>query len=220
MKTRLQTTSIFFLILSLFILSCGLVSKATVTPVNPDLPPASQESQPVVTPEETATSTAVSHPGSYAPFGVYIYQDGNFGSGLSMGGFAGDHHLEVEYSGVICSLDKPFTLTDPDGDYEVFQFTPSGPDAGSVSISGGWVLQRAVQDGEGVTDGGLYTVEDSTIDPNILAGNLGLHIITSPDCNSPTDIVLSFRLPNEGCFQHDSSIYISPVETTTECAQP
>jgi hypothetical protein len=222
LKTKLQTTKIFLTILVIFILGCGPVSKVISTPTETDLPLATQvnqDIQPVVTPDETATSTVASHPGSYAPFGVYIYQDGAFGSGLSMGVTAGSHHLEVEYSGVICSLDKPFTLTDPNGNYEVFQFTPSSPGAGTVSISGGWVLKRAVLNGEGVTDGGNYTVEDNTSDPNILIANLGLHIITGPACSSPTDIALSMRLPNEGCFPHDTSIYLKPVETTG-CTQP
>jgi len=223
MKTKLRIPLIFFLILSIFILSCSLVSPATATPVNSDLPPAGQESQAVVTPEETAASTATSHPGSYAPFGLLMNKDfgplpnnSDFGLGPLGSEGAGEIGMEVGFSGAVCSLEQAFTLTDPDGDFGVLQFTPSGPGAGSVNISGGWVLAR--QFGEAIKTEGNYTVEDSQGNANILEGNLGLHITTGADCWGSAEL-LTLRAPNEGCFPQDSWIYLTPLETT-ECGQP
>jgi len=212
MKTKLQTTKIYLIVLSLFILGCRLLSEGIATPADADLPPTDQESQPVVTPEEeTEAITAPAHPGFFTPFGTYSYEGGVI-TGTGIGG-----PYEVEYSGTICSLEQPFTLTELTGTYSELQFTPSGAgEAGSVSISGGWMLERS---SEGYTDEGNYTVADNQSDPSILEGNLGLHIITSPECLSPTDPVAGLRTPTQGCFPGDSWIYLTPLETT-ECAQP
>ena len=210
MKRKLQTTKIFFIVLSVFILGCSLLNEAIATPADADLPQGNQESQPAVTPEEeTSGSASSSHPGSYAPFGTYSYEGGVI-TGTGLGG-----PYEVEYSGAICSLDQPFTLTELRGTYGELQFTPGGLDAGSVSISGGWMLERSI---DNYVDKGNYTVEDNQSDPTILEGNLGLHIITAPDCLHSTD-PLAFRTPNQGCFPLDSWIYLSPHETT-ECSSP
>jgi hypothetical protein len=207
MKTKLQTTKIYLIVLSLFILGCRLLSDGIATPADTDLPQTDQESQPVVTPEETAASTSPSHPGFYEPFGVLMNAD--FSNSTTMdfriSGSAG--HFEIDLSGAVCSLDQPFTLTDPDGYFGVLQFTPNGPGAGSVIISGGRILEY-FGDNEG-----NYTVEDSQTNANILEGNLGLHITTTPACWE------MMTPPGAGCFPQDSWIFLTPLETT-ECGQP
>jgi hypothetical protein len=47
---------------------------------------------------------------------------------------------EMVYSGVICSLEQPFKVEDTSPYYAfTIQFTPSGPQAGSFSLSGTWI---------------------------------------------------------------------------------
>jgi hypothetical protein len=66
---------------------------------------------------------------------------------------ASGQQLEMTYSGVICSLEQPFTVvsTSPVYSFDI-NSTPSGPQAGSFTISGTWF-------GVGPMDGGgTYTV--------------------------------------------------------------
>lgn len=225
MKTKLQTTKIFLIVLSLFILGCRLLSEGIATPADADLLQTDQESQVIVTPEETHTATPLpSRSSPYTPFGLLMNTDfvpfpnnRDFGLGSSGSEGGGNIGLEVGLSGAVCSLEQPFTLTDADGDFGVLQFTPTGPGAGTVSISGGWILEREfgvdITIGDDITIEGAYTVENNQNNSNILEGNLGLHVITSPACFE------DMRLPNMGCFPLDSWIFLTPLETT-ECAQP
>lgn len=213
MKIRLQSPAIFFLILGFFILSCGPASQVLETPANTDLPLASEESPVIVTPEATSTTTSPSHPGFYAPFGLLMNKDFGPPNKLDFGvcSYCDDIVIdEVDFSGDVCSLEQPFALTDPDGDFGVLEFTPTNAESGSVTISGGWVLERS---SGGYTIEGNYTVEDSQTNASIPEGNLGLHITTPSSCFD------AMKNGAQGCFPLDSWIYLTPLETT-ECGSP
>jgi hypothetical protein len=79
---------------------------------------------------------------------------------LRCGYRASGHSGELDFSGVICDLEKPFTVSGSVINYQ-FQFTPSSPTAGTVKITAA---------GMSVTElgGGTYTIEGAdTENPKI-----------------------------------------------------
>ncbi len=220
-KMNKKVVRLSFAVIVLMLASCSPVSQALVTPANPDLAPASTPtftpppaSTPTFTPPPADTPTAKPLPtdtltptspssqsGHYKPFSYSKVSEGR-----------SYEDPEVNISGVVCSLEQPFTLTDlkqPVSTIDsgrvsgVYQFTPSNPMAGSVSMAGlknGFLPYNA---------DGSYTVEDSKSDATILEGNLRLKITTQA-CPQMT---------GQQCFPEDYLIDLTPVDTG-KCNQP
>ncbi|MFA5873698.1 MAG: hypothetical protein WC832_07005 [Anaerolineales bacterium] len=177
---------------------CSVAGSVVVTPTATLTPPPAATATLTPLPSDTPTPTP-SQPVYYKAFSY---------SSISIGGSSED----VDISGVVCSLEQPFTLTDLKQPVTVidsgrvtgvYQFTPSSPKAGSVSMAGlyGGLLPYNAD--------GNYTVEDSKSDPTIPEGNLRLNITTQA-CP---------QMSGQPCFPVDYLIDLTPLDTN-ECSQP
>lgn len=121
MKNKLQPPSIFFLILSLLILSCGPLSDVVLTPSNSDPAPAAQttESPPATITSLPATETSL----PAAVSGDVLFEDdfSDTASGWletstpqgTMGYLDGGYHIYVnEFSSTVISFPDPSSYAD------------------------------------------------------------------------------------------------------------
>ena len=97
---------------------------------------------------------------------------------------------DLTYSGIICDLEKPFTVSGSVINYK-FQFTPSSATAGTVTISAAGMSVKA-------QGGGTYTIEGANTDrPRIaMTANVVGHSPVSSVTGSGTVYIDLVPLPH------------------------
>lgn len=122
MKINLQPIEIFFLSLSVLILSCGPLTDVVLTPSNPDLPPEAQSTESLPATITSPLATITSLPEAAVSGDVLLQDDfSDTASGWletsmpegTMGYLDGGYHIYVnEFSSTVISFPDPFSYAD------------------------------------------------------------------------------------------------------------